>query len=127
MERCHKSNKVWPGKQDDSQVRRLRVKRAATSAAPLTPFADQPQLHLWSPWPDSRSRGQLTLAWQLWYRTDVPFIAPAVRLLVKSSSYFSSPSFILNCLFPFPFSGDPFYIIIQFFKNYFVCYFFKFK
>ena len=26
---CHKSNKVWPGKQDASQVRWLRVKRAA--------------------------------------------------------------------------------------------------
>jgi len=43
----------------------------ATSAAPLPPPANQLQLHLRSPWPDSPSKRQLAVAWQLWYRTDV--------------------------------------------------------
>ena len=56
------------------------VKRGqhATSAAALALSANQLQLHLRSPLPDSPGRRQLALAWQLWYRTHVLFIAPAV-------------------------------------------------
>ena len=82
---------VWPGKQDASQVHRLRVKRAARKISCSTTAIYHQSIAITASidlaWHPQQTNPQQTttlsrimrVAWRLRYRTDVRFIAPAVR------------------------------------------------